>query len=98
LTRRPGASPYIYYYFHLNGKVYRGSTKADNPSEAKKRAIKIYHEIDSGKKKSGKVKFETVVRKFLDYKKNHVTHQTVQGYAYRSEYLIEFVKATILKI
>lgn len=92
LTRRHGASPNIYYYFGLNGKVHRGSTKTDNPSEAKKRAIKIYHEVDSGKKKSGKAKFETVVRKFLDYKKNHVTPETVQGYAYRSEYLIEFFK------
>ena len=92
LTRRLGASPYIYYYFLLNKKSYRGSTKTNNPSEAKKRAIKIYHEAESGKKKTGKVKFESIVKKFLNYKKNHVTAETVEGYAYRSEYLIEFFK------
>jgi hypothetical protein len=36
LTRRVGASPYIYYYFVHKNKVYRGSTKTDNPKEAKK--------------------------------------------------------------
>ena len=72
LTRRLGASPYIYYYFRLNKKTYRASTKTNNPSEAKRRAIKIYHEVESGKKKPGKVKFESIVKKFLDYKKNHV--------------------------
>ena len=41
LTRRLGASPYIYFYFTLNQKVYRGSTKTGNPMEARKRAIKI---------------------------------------------------------
>src|SRR5665647_3104785 len=92
LTRRLDVSPYIYYYFQLNQKTYRGSTKTNNPSEAKKRAIKIYHEAESGKKKTGKVKFESIVKKFLNYKKNHVTAETVEGYAYRSEYLIEFFK------
>jgi hypothetical protein len=98
LIRRHGASPYIYYYFFLNEKVHRGSAKTDNPSEPKKRANKIYHEVESGKKKSGKVKFETVVRKSLDYKKNHVTPATVEGYEYHSGYLIKFLKVRILKI
>ena len=92
LTRRLGASPNIYYYFTLKNKICRGSTKTDNPTEAKKRAIKIYHEIESGKVKNRSLKFETIVKKFLDYKKSHVTLETLKGYEYRSGYLIEFFK------
>ncbi len=60
LTRRLDASPYIYYYFLVNKKLFRGSTKTDNPSEAKRRAIKMYHKAESGKKKTSKGKFESI--------------------------------------
>ena len=91
-----GDNPNIYFYFTWKQESHRGSTGSDNVNIARDKAHEIFYDITKGLKNRGKqktIKFEDVVKKFLQYKEEHkISRRTLIEYKRQSKYLLERFK------
>lgn len=87
---------YIYYYFRWKKKKYQGSTGTDNLDESKNKVSNIFFEISKGLKDKGStktVKFEDIVKKFLDLKiRENRSPRTLDDYTKYKKFLVKFIK------
>jgi len=91
-----GDNPNIYYYFSWKHKSYRGSTGTDSLDISRNKVIEIFFVITKGLRGRGSsrtIKFEHVLKKFLDYKRDqNLSKTTLDDYKFRSKYLVERFK------
>lgn len=96
-----GNNSNIYYYFRWKNQRYQGSTGSDNIEISRNKVNEIFFEISKGLRKKGRektVKFEDVVKKFIDYKeKQDLSPRTINDYKRQSKYLIERFKGRSLE-
>lgn len=88
-------TPNLYYYFTFNKKSYRGSCKTDNIEIAKTRATEKWFDVKRGKHISKSVRIETIIKKFIEWKKNDSkspSPNTIYQYELHSKYLKEYFK------
>jgi len=85
-------TPNIYYYFTLNKRSYRGSTGTSNINQAVRNAEKKYWDIEEGRGKSRRTKFNNVVKDFLNFKENRLSTRTYGEYKRECKFLVERFK------
>jgi integrase len=98
---RNGDNPNIYYYFRFKNIKYQGSTGTDNIDISRNKVNEIFFDISKGLKVKGNikgVKFETVVKKFLEEKsQQRLSPRTLSEYKRQSKFLIERFRGSDLK-
>ncbi|MBW2558339.1 MAG: tyrosine-type recombinase/integrase [Deltaproteobacteria bacterium] len=85
-------TPNLYYYFSFNKKSYRGSCKTDTLEIAITRSTEKWIDAKRGKNLNKAVRIETIIKKYLDWKKPDISANTLYQYEIHAKYIKEKFK------